>query len=120
MRFFRNANLLPGDKRGDTVSTALGSLKLGAAAGALSDGAVLVTIRPEDIVVGDGSADRDAENALEVLVKSCVYMGTYTNFLFDVAGETWQAVVEPTHTAEPGARVRIHLPRDRVWLVPEE
>ncbi len=115
VRFFRNPNLLPGVKRGDTVTTALGALRL-TATDAQPDGEVLVTIRPEDIAVG-AHAD---ENELEVTVTSCVYMGTYTNFLFDVAGQTWQAVVEPTEYAEPGARIWVHLPPERVWLVPAE
>ena len=123
VRFFRNPNLLPGVKRGDRVATALGALTV-RAADAQPDGAVLLTIRPEDIAIGargDKRGDeRGDENVLEVTVTSCAYMGTHTNFLFEVAGRTWQAVAEPNQSAEPGERIRIHLPPERVWLVPPE
>ena len=121
VRFFRNPNLLRARKRGDQVTTPLGALTVGAA-DAQPDGEVLLTIRPEDVQVKAGPVDRNAEgaNTLAVTVTSCVYMGTYTNFFFDMAGETWQAVAEPGASAEPGERIHVHLPPDRLWLVPAE
>jgi ABC-type Fe3+/spermidine/putrescine transport system ATPase subunit len=115
VRFFRNPNLLPGVKRGDEVRTALGTLTV-SASNAQPDGEVLLTIRPEDIQVGAGVG----VNELEVMVTSCAYMGTHTNFLFDVAGHTWQAVGRASQSAEPGEKMHIHLPAESIWLVAPE
>jgi ABC-type Fe3+/spermidine/putrescine transport system ATPase subunit len=74
-RFFRNENLLAGQKQGVRVRTHLGELELAAAAAAQPDGPVMVTVRPEHMVFA-----------------TATYMGTHTEVMVRLGGVIWHAV----------------------------
>lgn len=116
-RFFRNENVLPGHKVGNRVETALGSFTVSAAAAQEADGAVLLTVRPEDLVV---SPPEGTPNQLPATVETSVYMGTYTQLQLRL-GEAqceaqWQVNV-PVETEVPvGSAVTLALPPNKSWV----
>jgi ABC-type Fe3+/spermidine/putrescine transport system ATPase subunit len=112
--FFRNENVLPGTRRGSQVETASGALEVDAARVSQPDGAVLVTVRPEDVrLVPDGSG-----NTIEARVLAQVYMGTYTQVQLDVQGHKWLAHGAADFRTQPGSTIQIQLPCSRIWLLP--
>lgn len=114
-RFFRNDNFLTGTKRGSQVETPLGSLHI-AHTEAQADGPVLLTVRPEDVRLGMAAEN----NRIEATVQSTVYMGTYTQLLLDVAGQSWRAQGPADYQAQFGETISIYLPEQRIWLLPQE
>jgi len=115
-RFFRNNNFLQGVKAGMEVKTPVGTFQIDPAKVEQPDGPVLVTVRPEEISL-DGRGER---NKLIAPVKSIVYMGAYTQVLLDVGGNTWQARGPADLRLEPGEPMRVQLPRQHIWLLPDE
>ncbi|MBL8134093.1 MAG: ABC transporter ATP-binding protein [Anaerolineae bacterium] len=113
--FFRNDNLLGGTRRGDQVETALGVLQIDAARQRILDGAVLVTVRPEDVNL---TPNPEAGNCVEAKVLLQVYMGTHTQVQLDVAGHTWLVHGTADFQARVGDPIRIQLPQPRIWLLP--
>ena len=85
-RFFRNENFLPGQKQGQTVVCAATALTV-ADDGGRPDGEVLLTVRPEDVQI----LAAPTTNCVPAKVQSTVYMGTHTQFLLDVDGNSWRA-----------------------------
>ncbi len=114
-RFFRNDNLLPGTKKGDRVETALGTLQIDSQKILQGDGRVLITVRPEDIQMGGSGNGND----IPVRVLSSVYMGTHTQVIMDVAGQTWQALAE-ADLELADSEIRIGLPKKHIWVLPPE
>jgi len=118
-RFFRNENFLRGRKQGDHVTTALG--KIAAPGSPLPDGEVLVTVRPEDVVVrqaGTANAGNEQANTVPARVQASVYMGTHMQYLLDVDGSVWRAHGPADSPLQAGEPVALHLPVARVWLLP--
>ncbi len=114
-RFFRNDNLLPGTKKGDRVETALGTLQIDSQKILQGDGRVLITVRPEDIQMGGSGNGND----IPARVLSSVYMGTHTQVIMDVAGQTWQALAE-ADLELADSEIRIGLPKKHIWVLPPE
>jgi putative spermidine/putrescine transport system ATP-binding protein len=114
-RFFRNDNFLEGTKTGAKVETRLGMLQTNITADQ-PDGPVLVTVRPEDVQLGATSDN----NCIEATVQSSVYMGTYTQLQLDVAGRPWRAQGSADFSDQSGETISVHLPRQRIWLLPRE
>ncbi len=121
-RFFRNENFLEGVKRGEQIETAAGTLTATNPT-ELADGPVLLTLRPEEVEVQSaptGTNTSATNNCIEALVTASVYLGTHTQFLLDVGGRIWRANGAADAIAQPGDRVSIHLPAQRIWLLPRE
>jgi ABC-type Fe3+/spermidine/putrescine transport system ATPase subunit len=114
-RFFRNDNFLEGTKTGAEVETRLGTLQT-IITSDQPDGPVLVTVRPEDVQLGATSDN----NCIEATVQSSVYMGTYTQLQLDVAGRPWRAQGSADFSDQSGETISVHLPRQRIWLLPRE
>ena len=114
-KFFRNDNFLSGTKQGHYVDTPIGMLQIDPTKVDLRDGPVLLTVRPEDIRLNPDKMN----NNLQVTVQSSVYMGTYSQVLLDVNGQTWQAQGEADLQVEPGQTISIQLPENRIWLLPK-
>jgi putative spermidine/putrescine transport system ATP-binding protein len=112
--FFRNENFLAATRRGNSVETALGMLKVDTDKVADLEGNVLLTVRPEDVHLEPQSD----ENLIKVKVLTRVYMGTYTQVQLDVAGETWLAHGAADFQAAVGDMIPIELPKSRIWLLP--
>jgi ABC-type Fe3+/spermidine/putrescine transport system ATPase subunit len=112
-RFFRNENFLPGQKQGQTVVCAGTALTV-ADDGGRPDGAVLLTVRPEDVQI----QTTPTTNCVPAKVHSTVYMGTHTQFLLDVDGNSWRAHGPADAHFQAGASVWLYLPAKRAWLLP--
>jgi ABC-type Fe3+/spermidine/putrescine transport system ATPase subunit len=112
-RFFRNENLLPGVKRGARVETAAGvftvcpSLPVG-------DGPVLLTVRPEHVVLNESVR----ANCVDAVVESAVFMGTHTQVLLRFGGVRWIASAPPTLQPQNGESIFVTLPEAHLWLIP--
>lgn len=114
-RFFRNENLLAGLKRGVHVETALATLQTDLSKMEQPDGPVLLTIRPEALQLNPSTPD----NVIEAKVLACIYMGVYTQMQLEVNGKTWQVHAPADVQASVGEMVRVRLPPNRIWLLPE-
>ncbi len=112
--FFRNDNFLPGVRKGDIVETALGALKIDPTRVAQPDGDVMVTVRPEDVLLSANSEN----NRIPVKVLARVYMGTYSQVQLDVCGQKWLAHGPADFQAREGETISVQLPTLRIWLLP--
>lgn len=112
-RFFGGINFLPGIKRGRVVETSLGPLKVGASD--RPDGAVLLTIRPEAVEVG-----WNGHNNLEGSVESYSFQGLVARCGADVSNTQLQVTVPPYRRFRQGEKIVLHLPRERIHLLPVE
>lgn len=113
-RFFRNDNFLSGVKQGAFVETALGRLRLSSPSINQPNGDVLLTVRPEDVVIHPA----DGTNLINALIKSSVYMGTHTQLQLDVGGRTWQANIAASAQIQSGQQLSIRLPEEHIWVIP--
>lgn len=122
-RFFGGVNFIPGHKQGEQIETPLGLFQCQAAP--LSDGTVLMTIRPENIRLDSNGA---GTNVAQGRVKSSVYMGTHARFkiLAENGADRPPIMLEVVTPAAGvnrftvGQTVKLHLPPDKIWLVPVE
>jgi ABC-type Fe3+/spermidine/putrescine transport system ATPase subunit len=114
-RFFGGVNFIPGQKRGRLVSTRHGTFEV-AEADHLPDGPVTMTIRPESIQLGAA----EGENTLRASVRSAIYMGTHVRYLLEAGGAEFQALADARSTYDQDQALTLILPRDRIWLVPQE
>lgn len=112
-RFFGGINFLPGIKRGGIVETALGPLEV--VATDRPDGDVLVTIRPEAVEVG-----RNGHNNLVGSVESYSFQGLVARCGAGISDTQLQLTVPPYQRFHRGERIVLHLPRERIHLLPVE
>jgi ABC-type Fe3+/spermidine/putrescine transport system ATPase subunit len=115
-RFFRNDNFMTGTRNGRNVETSLGSLTINEDEVVQPDGPVLLTVRPEDVVLNASSTN----NRVIATVLSSVYMGTHTQLQLDVDGREWQIQGPAGYKVQDGDVISIHLPADRIWLLPAD
>ncbi|MFQ5341095.1 MAG: ABC transporter ATP-binding protein [Anaerolineae bacterium] len=112
-RFFGGVNVFPARKRGDTIETVWGPLAVGQSP--LPDGPVLATIRPEAIQFGPNGT-----NSLSARVTTWTYLGESARCVAEV-GETRLEISAPPYVAcRPGEVITLHLPGERIWLMPAE
>lgn len=112
-RFFGGVNIFPARKRDQMIETAWGTLAV--APSPLPDGPVLATIRPEAIRFGPNGA-----NTLSAEVTAWTYQGESTRCAA-VAGETRLEISTPPYLSHRlGEIITLHLPRERIWLMPTE
>jgi ABC-type Fe3+/spermidine/putrescine transport system ATPase subunit len=112
-RFFGGVNFLPGVKRGTMVQTAIGPLEL--TPSDWPDGDVLLTIRPEAIEIG-----ANGHNNLAAHIKSYSYRGLVAYCGAGVNGVQLQVVAPPYRPYRKGESIMLHLPRERICLLPPE
>lgn len=115
-RFLGGVNFLPGKRQGDTVETDVGSFRFapgGEDERPPEDG--LLTIRPEQIVLGQPTA----ENTVQGKVVSRIFVGTYTRYRLALGSHQIEAVRSADVAGDfaEGQDVPIGFPADRVWMV---
>ena len=110
-RFFGGVNFIPATRHGDRVATPLGDFL--APEGCGITGACLATARPEALRLTPGAQGR---------ITSALYLGTAARFKVQVNG--LEIVVEDEAAASErfrvGDSVGIHIPADKLWLLPAE
>lgn len=113
-RFFGGVNFLPGHKEGEMLYTGWGSWPV---CSPLPDGPVLLTIRPEQVKIGE-----NGRSGLPATVMSQVYLGTHTRLKLRSGEQCLEAIshTPATHTLCPGDTVTLHLPPEKIWLLPAE
>ncbi len=112
-RFFGGINFLPGIKRGRIVETQLGPLEVDATD--RPDGDVLVTIRPEAVEVG-----QNGHNNLVGMVESYSFQGLVARCGAGISDTQLQLTVPPYQRFHRGEKILLHLPRERIHLLPIE
>ena len=115
--FFGAINFLAGEKLGNVVQTAVGSLQI--APNSMPDGPVQLTIRPEHVqlVSGDGRLP----NQLCATVQEAIYAGTHTRLRLTLDGNVELTLLTAPAAAKTigvGTAVNIHLPPEHLWPLP--
>lgn len=121
--FFRNDNFLPGKKQGNIVKTAVGPLAIHHDT-AVPDGAVLLTLRPEQIRLASATGVDDSEQSLHSIknrvaatVLTIVYMGTYLQLTVALGGQSWRVHFPAGSTVAVGEELMLYLPPEQLWCV---
>lgn len=109
-RFFGGVNFLPAQKQGPMLQTPLGLLEIDPS---LPDGRAIATIRPEAIEVGP-----NGHNNLKAQVKSYSYRGSTARCLTGLGEVELQIVTLSPQPFQVGQEIIIHIPKDRIWLLP--
>ena len=121
-RFFGGVNFLLGVKHGRLVETALGPLEISATN--RPDGEVLVMIRPEAVEIarnGSGSApSATPHNNLVGSIESYSFQGRVARCRAGVSDTQLQLTVPPYQQFRQGEKILLHLPRERIHLLPAE
>jgi ABC-type sugar transport system ATPase subunit len=112
-RFFGGVNFIEGIKQGNKVKTALGSLEI--LDQQAPDGQVLLTIRPEAIEIG-----ANGYNNITAEVRSYSYRGQVARCCIGVNGVELQVAAPPFHSYSAGEPITLHLPRTRLYLLPQQ
>jgi len=112
-RFFRNDNMMAGQKQGDRVTTAVGEFQIDVNRVTQPDGPVLLSVRPEEIQLAAVAGD----NLVHLPVVSSLYMGTYTQVQLQVDGKIWQAHGPADLRLQPGEMIPVCLSPQRIWLL---
>ena len=112
-RFFGATNFLQGVKRGGVVQTGLGVLEIEDGS-AVADGAVVLTIRPEGIVVGGGG---DSSNCVAMIVQSCSVTTPAATCVLSARGLSLQLTLPPYQTLVVGSEVPVCLPKERISVL---
>lgn len=110
-RFFGAENFIAGERTSTRVTTPIGVLNVKDVEG--PQGPVLVSIRPESIVVG-----KDGPNSFEAVVKESLYSGIYTRLWLDIAGCEFQAMHTAHVSLARGDRLKVAFPPDRLVVLP--
>jgi len=113
-RFFGAENFVAGRVTGGAFDGPLGRLSLPAG---LAEGDVLLTIRPEAVVVG---AAEGAPNALSARIEERRYLGTQVRLVLRCGAARLVAMSPPRSAAglEVGQAVTIALPPAALWVLP--
>ena len=116
VRFFGSENLIPGTRRGDIVATSVADLHV--APGGPPDGAVVLTIRPEAVMLGLG----DPANTIEGRVIATRYRGTHVGVRVAVAETIIEASLRPDEARSfaVGDVIKVTLPTARLWVMAGE
>ena len=109
-KFFGGVNFLPATKQGHLLETALGQLEIDPS---LPDGHAIATIRPEAIELGP-----NGHNNLKAQIKAYSYQGLVARCLTGLGQTDLQFIAPPHRQLHVGQEIIIHIPRDRIWLLP--
>jgi len=114
-RFFGGINFIDGIKHGTKVETSLGNLHV--TQQDIDDGPVLITVRPENLLLGE-----TGENSTRVRILDHVYVGTHTRFTVEVDPYQFEVVADAASVAlfNDGDEVPMVFPQNKLWLVPPE
>ena len=107
-RFFGGVNFIKGIMHGSLVETAIGALRLSTD---VSDGDVLLTIRPE----GLRFTSEPGTNTARARVKDQMYLGTHKRYWCEANGLELQLTADPSSPYQVGDEVLLHLPAERLW-----
>ncbi len=115
--FFGAGNLIPGERTNNEVVTPLGRLRVISESPAF--GPVLVTIRPEAVVL---DAVEGQPNSFQTRVIAAEFRGTHIRMQFTAAGVDLEATipVDEAKSYAVGDTVRITLPPEKLWSLPAE
>jgi ABC-type sugar transport system ATPase subunit len=92
------------------LQTPLGLLEIDPS---LPDGEAIATIRPEAIRIG-----ANGHNNLTAYVKQYNYQGLIAKCLTGLNGVNLHIVAPPHHFFQVGEEITIHIPKDKIWLLP--
>jgi ABC-type Fe3+/spermidine/putrescine transport system ATPase subunit len=114
-RFFGGVNFLEGVKRGELVETPLGVLHVNAQD--VADGPVVVTVRPENLRLGEAG-----ENTIQARIRSHVYVGTHARFRVEADGREFEVVAAAASVERfrDGEKLPLKFPREKTRLLPPE
>ncbi len=126
-RFFGGVNFVPGEKKENKVITALGEFKTVTELVEVTNGSVLLTIRPENVEI----LDHAAPNSFPARVIGRMYVGTHTRLKIqpETIAVAVLATAEPVeaieiitdasgiHAYQETQTVYIHFPPDKIWLL---
>ena len=104
-------NFLPAVKRGHLLETSIGRLEVDSS---LPDGRAIATIRPEAIEPGP-----NGHNNLKAQIKAYSYQGLVARCLTGLGQTDLQFVTPPHRQFQVGQEIIIHIPKDRIWLLPD-
>lgn len=115
-KFFGGVNFVPGQLRGNTVSTSVGEFRVTRTP--VPDGDVVMSIRPEAVTITESVT----ENVVQGRIATCIYMGRYTRFKVAVGDDIIEATTAPGQASAfcDGDVVTLHLPPEKIWLLPSE
>ena len=115
-RFFGSRNLFTGTRRDDVVATSFADLHIAHAR--QPEGAVVVTIRPEAVLLGHGGP----ENTVEGRIVESAYRGAHVTVRVAIAETIIEASLRPDEARSfaVGDVTKVTLPSARLWLMPED
>jgi ABC-type Fe3+/spermidine/putrescine transport system ATPase subunit len=118
-RFFGGVNFVPGTQHGPQVKTALGNFE--STRHPLPDGPVLLAIRPENLQLRPADSP-PRPNSLRGEGEAVIYVGTHTRFKVKTAQHRFEVVAQAADSQHYHRcqSVQLHLPADKIWLVPPE
>ena len=109
-KFFGAENFLEGVKTCGRVDTRIGELKIGE--DAAPDGSVVISIRPNSIVIGGNE-----ENAFVGVVTDQLYIGNHTRIWVEIEGCAFQVLGAAHETYRVGDKVEVAFPPERLVVV---
>jgi ABC-type Fe3+/spermidine/putrescine transport system ATPase subunit len=112
-RFFGGQNFIGGHKQGCRFVSSVGAFELNGVTA--PDGPGILTIRPEAVALA-----AEGPNTLRGTITSSLYLGTQTRYSIAAGGVELQALAGPTAAHRPGDEVALELPKERLWVLPEE
>lgn len=110
-RFFGASNFIPGIKRGPVVETDIGRIEVPDTS--LSDGPILLTIRPEAIEIG-----ANGHNNFSARVQACRYSGMSAHCQVGINQTRLHLAASPFSAYQEGDQIVLHMPRERICLLP--
>lgn len=116
-RFFGGVNFIPAEHHNGIAKTPVGEFQFTAAqSDTAPTGKTILTIRPEQIHINDGSTS----NTVKGRVRERIYVGTYTRYKIVIGDLEIEAIrsADLPGSINAGDEIDIHFPPDRIWIVP--
>ncbi|RME74329.1 MAG: ABC transporter ATP-binding protein [Chloroflexi bacterium] len=109
-RFLGGVNFFPAQKQADRLHTPLGILLVDPA---LPNGEGVATVRPEAVQPGQSDC-----NTLQGFVEEVRYQGSVVSYVVRVGQTVLHAAWPPHRVFSPGEPVSLHIPPQKIWLLP--
>ena len=113
-RFFGSANFVQGQRDGFVIRTSVGDLCVSQPG---ASGPVVVTIRPEHILIGS-PASPDAGTRLKATIEDRTFLGSHVRYRARVGPVLLEALALPETAYPIGATVDLVLPANKLWALP--
>ena len=112
--FFGGQNFVDGHVEAGVFSSVLGKMQL---PDGCTNGAGILTIRPENIRIGQST---DGLNTVTASLSDKIYMGTQTRLLCQVGGTLLEVIANPNDVQEyeVGQNISLHFPQNALWVLP--